>query len=159
ASGDTLLAEVTRMVQSQNPSSYHSAMVVGFTGDIASASDEKKALVSEAAGATLLALGIILSAIVFYYRSVWSLFVIALPALFGVVVAYAFARVVFGYVNTSGAFLGAIILGNGINYPIVLLSRYQEFRARGMAPDEARREAVRNAFRAELVGACVAAIA
>ena len=26
----------------------------------------------------------------------------------------------YGYINTSGAFLGAIILGNGINYPIVL---------------------------------------
>jgi hypothetical protein len=56
-------------------------------------------------------------------------------------------------------FLGAIILGNGINYPIVLLSRYREFRARGQAPAEARREAVQNALRAELVGACVASIA
>ena len=56
-------------------------------------------------------------------------------------------------------FLGAIILGNGINYPIVLLSRYREFRARGQEPAEARREAVQNALRAELVGACVASIA
>ncbi|MGH7280968.1 MAG: MMPL family transporter, partial [Polyangiaceae bacterium] len=47
----------------------------------------------------------------------------------------------------------------GINYPIVLLSRYQEFRARGMEAAEARRSAVANAFRAELVGAFVAAIA
>ena len=65
----------------------------------------------------------------------------------------------YGYVNTTGAFLGAIILGNGINYPIVLLHRYREFRARGMAPEDARREAVLNAFRAELVGALVASIA
>ena len=56
-------------------------------------------------------------------------------------------------------FLGAIILGNGINYPIVLLSRYREFRARGQEPPDARREAVQNALRAELVGACVASIA
>ena len=35
-----------------------------------------------------------------------------------------------------------IILGNGINYPIILFSRYQEFRARGMPSDAARREAV-----------------
>src|SRR5690606_11685186 len=55
--------------------------------------------------------------------------------------------------------LGAIILGNGINYPIVLYSRYREFRARGMKPAVARKEAVWNAFRAELVGASVAAIA
>jgi len=45
------------------------------------------------------------------------------------------------------SFLGAIILGNGINYPIVLVSRYLEFRARGQTPAEARRDAVWNAFR------------
>jgi hypothetical protein len=56
-------------------------------------------------------------------------------------------------------FLGAIILGNGVNYPIVLLARYREFRARGQEPEEARREAVENALRAEFVGACVASIA
>jgi hypothetical protein len=73
--------------------------------------------------------------------------------------AYAFAYFRFGYVNTTGMFLGAIILGNGINYPIVLLSRYREFRARGQDGPTARRQAVQNALRAELVGACVASIA
>src|SRR4029077_5199656 len=73
--------------------------------------------------------------------------------------AYAFATFAFGYVNTAGLFLGAIILGNGINYPIVLLSRYREFRALGMPGAVARREAFKNAFRSELVGAFVAAIA
>ena len=96
---------------------------------------------------------------VLFYRSLWALPIIALPALLGVGFAYSFAMARYGYVNTVGAFLGAIILGNGINYPIILFSRYQEFRARGMAPEVARREAVWNAFRAELVGACVAAIA
>ena len=160
ARGDALLAEIEEAVRALDPvRRYDPAMRVGFTGDIASAAGEKKALVSEAAWATALALAIILAAIVLYYRSVWALAVIALPVLLGISTAYAFAEYVFGSINTSGAFLGAIILGNGINFPIVLLSRYQEFRARGMAADVARREAVLNAFRAELVGACVAAIA
>ncbi|WP_394842150.1 MMPL family transporter [Pendulispora brunnea] len=159
ARGDALLGAVERVVAAQKPHAYHPGMRIGFTGDIASASDEKKAIMSEAAWATGLAFIIIASAIVAYYGSAWALPIIALPALFGIAVAYAFAEATFGYINTSGAFLGAIILGNGINYPIVLLSRYYDFRARGMAPEVARREAVWNAFRAELVGACVAAIA
>jgi hypothetical protein len=97
--------------------------------------------------------------VVFFYRSPWSLVIIGMPALFGASVGYAFAAVAYGYVNTVGAFLGAIIIGNGINYPIVLLSRYRDFSARGMPKEVARREAVLNAFRAELVGACVASIA
>ena len=96
---------------------------------------------------------------IWFYRSVWSLAIITLPALLGVGAAYAFAYFTIGYVNTAGLFLGAIILGNGINYPIVLLSRYREFRARGQLPADARREAVQNALRAELVGSCVASIA
>jgi predicted RND superfamily exporter protein len=159
AKGDLLLAETQRIVAGLDPAHYDAAMRIGFTGDIASAADEKRALASQAVGATALAVSIILIAVVAYYRSLGALAIIALPVLVGVGAAYAFAEAAFGYVNTSGAFLGAIIVGNGINYPIVLLSRYREFRARGMPPDAARGEAVKNAFRAELVGACVAAIA
>lgn len=159
AHGDALLADVERLVADLAPARYHADMRVGFTGDVASAAGEKKALVNDAAWATALAVAIILAAMVAYFRSPWSVAIVALPVVVGVAAAYAFAMAAFGHINTSGAFLGAIILGNGINYPIVLLSRYQEFRARGMAPDVARRDAVLNAFRAELVGACVAAIA
>jgi predicted RND superfamily exporter protein len=158
--GDVLLAKVQQTIAAQRAAGHYApGLAVGLTGDIASAADEKKALVSDAAWATLGALVVILLALVLYYRSVWSLVVIALPALFGISAAYAFATVEFGYVNTCGVFLGAIILGNGINYPIVLLSRYREFVSRGMPPAEALRTSVLNALRAELVGACVASIA
>ena len=36
-----------------------------------------------------------------------------------------------GALNTSTAFLGSIIVGNGINYPILVLTRYDEERAAG----------------------------
>ena len=159
AHGDVLLAAVQRIVTDLAPSARDAQMQVGFTGDVAGASDEKKAIMDEALFATAAAICVILVAIALFFRTLWALPIILLPTAFGVAAAYAFAELAFGYINTAGAFLGAIIIGNGINYPIVLLARYQEFRARGMAPDVARREAVLNAFRAELVGACVAAIA
>jgi predicted RND superfamily exporter protein len=159
ALGDRLMQKVRAIADELGPSGYHPDMQVGFAGDIPNAVAEKDSLVSDSLLATAVAFVLILGGVVFFYRSPWSLVVIAVPALFGIGCAYAFATATYGYVNTSGAFLGAIILGNGINYPIVLLSRYKEFRARGQAPDVARREAVFNAFRAELVGASVAAIA
>ncbi len=158
-SGDALLATVRDVVNDLKPASYEPTMQVGYAGDIPNAIEEKDSLVSDAAWATGIAFILILGGVVFFFRSPWSLIVIAAPAFIGVGFAYAFAEATFGYVNTSGAFLGAIILGNGINYPIVLLSRYREFRARGQAPAEARRDAVFNAFRAELVGALVGGIA
>ena len=159
AGGDTLLARIQRLVEEMKPSSYEASMKVGFAGDIPNAAAEKESIISEAVWASAIAFVLIVAGVVWFYRSAWSLVVIAFPALLGVGAAYAFAYFRFGYVNTTGMFLGAIILGNGINYPIVLLSRYREFRARGQEPAEARREAVQNALRAELVGACVASIA
>ncbi len=159
AGGDLLLAKVTSLVHDMAPAGYAPGMRVGFAGDVSNAAAEKASVVSEALGALLLALLLITGGLVWFYRSVWSLAIIVFPAVLGVGAAYAFAYASIGYVNTTGMFLGAIILGNGINYPIVLLSRYREFRARGQAPAEARREAVQNALRAELVGSCVASIA
>ena len=159
-SGDLFLADMTkRLAEMRVREKFHPQMNVGFAGDIPNAVAEKESTVSEAAWASGAAFLLILVGIIVYYRSPWSLLVISIPALMGVGAAYAFATAWFGYVNTPGAFLGAIILGNGINYPIVLLSRYREFRARGIPAEEARREAVLNAFRAELVGASVASIA
>ncbi len=159
-SGDLFLADMTKRVDALDYKRvYHPAMKIGFAGDIPNAVAEKESTVSEAVWASGAAFLLILAGIVVYFRSPWALFIVAIPAIMGVGAAYAFATAVFGFVNTPGAFLGAIIVGNGINYPIVLLSRYREFRARGMPKEEARREAVLNAFRAELVGASVASIA
>jgi predicted RND superfamily exporter protein len=158
--GDALLAQVRATVDAMDAKHTISpALEVGYAGDIPNAIEEKDSLVSDAAWATGGAFVLIFLGIVFFFRSVWAPLVIALPAAIGVGVAYSFAMWRYGFVNTSGAFLGAIILGNGINYPIVLLHRYREFRARGMEPAKARREAVLNAFRAELVGSLVASIA
>jgi len=159
AASDSLLAKVRGLVDGIDPKSIDPRMQVGFAGDIANAVEEKDSLVSDAAWATGGAFLLIFLGVVVFFRSPWAPLVIALPACIGVGGAYSFAMWHYGYVNTTGAFLGAIILGNGINYPIVLLHRYREFRARGMEPEVARREAVLNAFRAELVGALVASIA
>jgi uncharacterized protein len=159
AAGDALLEQVKRLVVDLKPASYHPLMRVGFAGDVPNAAAEKESVVSQAAWASGIALFLILAGIVWFYRSLWALVIVGFPAVVGVGAAYAFAWFRFGHVNTTGMFLGAIILGNGVNYPIVLLSRYGEFRARGYAPADARREAVENALRAELVGATVASIA
>ncbi len=157
--GDLLLQRVNAIVERLAADSGHPEMRVGYAGDIPNAIAEKDSIVSEAAWATGIATVLILFGVFAFFRSFSAVFVMVLPAAFGVACAYSFATATFGYVNTSGAFLGAIILGNGINYPIVLLGRYREFTARGMTSDVAKKAAVWNAFRAELVGASVAGIA
>ncbi len=156
---ERLLEHVKELASAIDLKKLHPDMKIGWAGEIPNEVEEKEALLSDAATATGFAFLLIVWGIIVFFRSPWALVIVFLPAFIGVGFAYAFATVAYGYVNSTGAFLGAIILGNGINYPIVLLNRYREFRARGMEPEVARREAVLNAFRAELVGAFVASIA
>ena len=51
------------------------------------------------------------------------------------------------------AFLGAIIIGNGINYGLILMSRYKEERLRG----ENARDGVQIAFRNTLTATVTSA--
>jgi predicted RND superfamily exporter protein len=50
-----------------------------------------------------------------------------------VVATFALARLTVGHLNTSTAFLGSIVIGNGINPGIVWLARYFEERRAGRA--------------------------
>ena len=68
-------------------------------------------------------------------------------------------RAAFGYLNSSTAFLGSIIIGNGINYAIISMSRYEEHRARGNDPEEALRCALGGTWRGTLVASIAASAA
>ena len=73
--------------------------------------------------------------------------------------AFAAAQLVFGYLNSSTAFLGSIILGNGINYAIVLMSRYEEEKALRAPMLEALATAVGGVWKGTAVAALSASVA
>jgi hypothetical protein len=70
--------------------------------------------------------------------------------------AFAVAKLAFGYVNSSTAFLGSIILGNGINYGIILMARYLEERGQGLPPTGALEQALGGVVRSTAVAALCA---
>ena len=92
---------------------------------------------------TITCLIIVAISIGLYFRRLRAIPLTGIPALIGTVMAFAVAELAFGYLNSSTAFLGSIIIGNGINYAIVLMSRYEEHRARG---DDAERRRSRCAL-------------
>jgi hypothetical protein len=84
---------------------------------------------------------------------------IGIPAVVGAAMAFAVADLSFGYLNSSTAFLGSIIVGNGINYAIVLMSRYEEERGRGLDVKTAMNRAILGTWRATSVAALCASAA
>lgn len=124
------LQEVQKLVSRMNPASFHPQLKVAYTGGIAQAIDEQNGIREDLTMATLVCGSLVMLVIYMYFRRMSLLLVIATPAVFGVLLSLVLARFTIQYLNINTAFLISIILGNGINTPIVLLARYGEERHR-----------------------------
>jgi predicted RND superfamily exporter protein len=84
---------------------------------------------------------------------------VGIPAIMGVATAFGVAELAFGYLNASTAFMGSIVVGNGINFPIITLARYEEERRGGKSPREAASIALGATIRPTAIASLGAAIA
>jgi predicted exporter len=157
-SANHLYREVQRIVRELPPERFHPHMTAGLSGDIATEVEERRALEHDLFGATALAVTLVCLAVVGFYGRVRALPLMATPAAIGVALAFALAQLAFGYLNSSTAFLGSIIMGNGINFAIIQLARYEEERRAGAAAREAGIRAVVTTIRATAVAAGAASI-
>ena len=134
-------------------------VVAHLGGAIAAAVEERRAIEEDMLLTSLVVIGLVGLAVGVYFGRLRALPLMALPALVGVTVAFGVAGVAFGSLNASTAFLGSIIAGNGINYPILLLARYHEER-RGQRPvAEALETALLGTTRATALAAFAASAA
>jgi predicted RND superfamily exporter protein len=131
---------------------------IQFTGDIESVIQEQHSLQADILTSTLIVLileGLLLLA---FYRWKPALLALGFPLAVGTLMTFAISYWVIGSLNASSAFLGSIIVGNGINPGIILLSRYVEERRRGLAPRLAMTTAMRGCLVPTLVASAAAAV-
>jgi predicted RND superfamily exporter protein len=129
--GERIYEAATRLVQENDPRAFHPEMKAYVGGPVATAIASRAAVERDILWVTVSCLLIVGISIAVYFRGLRFLPLIATSAAIGTVMAFAVADLAFGYVNSSTAFLGSIILGNGINYAIMLMSRYEEYRSAG----------------------------
>ena len=132
---------------------------VGLTGDVMAQLDERAALENDLVWATGICVLLVGLAVVLFYGRLRAVPFVALPALIGVAVAFGSAELFFGYLNSSTAFMGSIVVGNGINFAIIQYARYEEERRRGVAPGDAAKIALHATLRPTAVAALGAAAA
>jgi predicted RND superfamily exporter protein len=159
-SGFQIRDDVLRIIAETGPARFGN-LRVQITGDVESAIQEHDALKSDIAWVSAVCTVAVLLVISLYYRSVIALTYIFFPTLLGVACAFAIAALTIGYLNTNTAFLGSIILGNGINFGVILLARYREERRRhlGQTVEEALAVALSTTAKPTLTAAMAAAIA
>ncbi len=131
--GEGLLAATQRFIRETPPAGFHPQMEVQVAGPIITSIRNREALQRDLVFvATLCAFLIPLSIALYFRRARAILFVVA-PAVLATVLAYAVAYLAFGYLTTVTSFLVSFVMGNGTNYAVVLLARYEEQRRHGEA--------------------------
>lgn len=98
----------------------------GLTGRYKKRIDLQQMLQHDLAVSTSLALLAIIFFLIFFLRSLRGTLIVLAPLVVGTVWTFAWAEVTFGSLNILTAFLGAVLLGLGVDYGIHLYSRFHE---------------------------------
>ena len=157
--GESLYNAANELIKNDPPSRYQPQMTARVSGPIATGIANRQAVIDDIKMVTAICVVIVVLSIGFYFRRLRAIPLTGIPAAIGAAVAFAVAELAFGYLTESTSFLGSIIVGNGINYAIVLMSRYEEQRARGQDPDTALGAALAGTWRGTLVASISASAA
>lgn len=101
------------------------SMEVAFNGEVPNLVEEHAAILADLSISTVFVVLLVGACISFYFRSVRAVATVVLTLLPGLLFAFALGRLTVGGLNSNTTFLGTIIAGNGINYPLLLLAYYR----------------------------------
>ena len=132
---------------------------VTLSGDVIIAEEEQQAIARELVLATTITVATVLLLIVLFFGRPRSIVLLGAGLVPPVLASFAVADITMGSLNASTAFLGSIIIGNGVNPNIIWLSRYFEERRRGSGVHDAILKAHQNTWLATMIASGAAALA
>jgi uncharacterized protein len=144
------------------PDAYASGMRFGFAGDVATRVQELSGLKNDLGISGVLVSLLVVTALFAYFRSWRALPILGFPLLCGTSAAFALVALPplsIRHLNSNTAFLGSIVVGNGINSGVILLARFWEERRNGAALEPAIATALHTTWRPTLAAALAAAAA
>jgi predicted RND superfamily exporter protein len=142
-----------------DPAKYDARLQVSYAGHVTSNILEHDALAEDLVWATLLVVVAVAAAVALYNRTWKAVIAVGVPLAVGTLVTFGIANVLVGHLNTNTAFLGSIVVGNGINVGLVFFARYLEERRSGVGPIPAMETAVRETWLGTLTAALAAGVA
>jgi predicted RND superfamily exporter protein len=150
---------VREAVEKLGPKGYAPGLEVAYAGGVTSAILEHDALAEDLVWATVLVLVAVAISVIVYNRTWKAIFTVGIPLVAGVLVTFGIAEALVGNLNSNTAFLGSIVVGNGINVGLIFFARYLEERRRGAGAQDAMEIAVRETWLATLTAALAAGVA
>jgi len=131
---------------------------IGITGDVVNNAAEHRALLGGMVRATIFTVVIVALGMLLFFRSTVGVAALLAALALGSLVTFAFTRLAVGHLNLATAFLAPIVVGNGINFGIILLARYFEERRKRTDPVAALGAAVQGSLGGTLAAALTASV-
>lgn len=128
----------------------------GVAGDVITSAEEHRALSGGMLQATLFTTAIVTGGLLLFFGAAAPVLALLGALATGALVTFAFALGAVGHLNLATAFLAPIVVGNGINFGIILLARHLEERRRGHDPGGALARAIAGSFGGTLAAALTA---
>lgn len=132
-----LVAQLNSDIQALQPKSFNPSMKVTLTGKFQRVLYEFQTLIDDIVSTAVLCVALISIAVFVYFRRIRMVLLMAWAVFNGVAWTFALTDWQIGYLNTQTAFLGSIIVGNGINHGLILMARYLEERKNGKSAYDA----------------------
>ena len=143
-SSKKFIEDITNAINELDPTHYAPDMKYGYAGGFKMSVEEFETLRNDILSTALLCISLIVLAVFLYFRRVRAVVFLGISCLASVMWTFAVTYFTIGYLNTVTAFLGAIIVGTGINYGIIMLARYFEERRLGQSAEVALEIAMKN---------------
>ncbi len=152
-------ADLDKYIAEKCRERYHQSVRVGFTGGIVTGIIEQEAIIADLILVTCVCLFFVGLVVLLFFRILRCLPVVGIPLLMGTTWTFGISIYIVESLNTSTAFLAAIIVGNGINFGLIQLARYIEERRSGKDMREALCAALKYTMKATSTAALAASIA
>jgi predicted RND superfamily exporter protein len=147
---------VVAAVEKINPSKYSSDIEVKYSSNIQDLIEEQASLMKDLILSTVVVAFLVALVLFIYYRTFYSTMALIMALLVGTLITFGVSYFLVGDLNANSAFLGSIIMGNGINFGIMILARYLEERR---AQQRVHLEALEISLRETVLPTFTAAIA
>ncbi len=154
-----LRGAIDESVASLDPKKYAPDLEVRFSGGVQNLIEEREALLEDLGISTVIVTILVAIGLLVYYRSFWGTFVLLVSLFIGTLWTLGSSYFTVGYLNANSAFLGSIIIGNGINFGIIFLARYIEERRRAKGHLRSVTIAIQSTATATLTAALAAGMA
>lgn len=132
----SVVTQVERTVRSMDLGRYGKDLELGFTGSYTRRVEQQALITRDLRFASSVAALLMVAFLGWHFRRAAAVLLVVGPLGVGLVWTFGIAEVAFGQLNILTGFLGAILLGLGIDHGIHLLGRYQD-ETRAGAEEEA----------------------